>query len=149
MAGVDPKAGDRLFAANVGGTGKVALAEAYVRKVDPDARLIDASLRESAVASGSPLIDAYGRVVGLAFVAAADGKTRHVGLPKAWIREINEPPPPEQKTQATGEESAPQKSQQDQLEPQAPQAPAIKLSPEHQKRLEKTYRPPPKLPDDL
>jgi trypsin-like peptidase/DnaJ-like protein len=147
LAGVDPKSGDRLFAANVGGTGKVALAEAYVRKVDPEERLIDASLRESAVASGSPLIDAYGRVVGLAFVPAADGKPRHVALPKAWIREINEPPPPEQKTQASGEEAAPAKpAEQQELEPQAP---AIKLSPEHQKRLEKTYRPPPKLPDDL
>src|SRR5205085_12090372 len=106
VSGVDPKPGDRLYAANVGGTGQVALSEGYVRKVQPEARLIDASIRENAVASGSPLIDAYGRVVGLAFVAAADGKPRHVGLPKAWIREINEPPPPEQKTQATGEESA-------------------------------------------
>jgi len=141
VSGVDPKPGDRLYAANVGGTGRVALSEGYVRKVQPEARLIDASIRESAVASGSPLIDVYGRVVGLAFVAAADGKPRHVGLPRAWIREINEPPPPEQKTQATGEESAPAAP--------APSAPGIPVSPERREKLEKTYRPPPKLPDDL
>jgi hypothetical protein len=145
VAGVDPKSGDRLIAANVGGTGKVALAEGYVRKVDSDERLIDASFRETAVTTGSPLIDAYGRVVGLAFVAAADGKTRHVGLPRAWIREINEPPPPEQKTQASGDD-VPEKAPEKSLEPSAP---GIKLSPEHQKRLEKQFRPPPKLPDDL
>ena len=146
VAGVDPKAGERLIAANVGGTGKVALAEGYVRKVESDERVIDASFRENAVTSGSPLIDAYGRVVGLAFVPAADGKPRHVGLPKAWIREINEPPEPEQKTQATGEESGPEAKPADTLEPSAP---ALKISPEHRKRLEKQYRPPPKLPDDL
>ena len=144
VAGVDPKNGDHLFAANVSGTGKVVLADGYVRKVDGEERLIDASFRESAVASGSPLIDAYGRVVGLAFVPAADGTTRHVGLPKAWIRDINEPPPREPKSQVTDDvpEKAPDKSAE-------PSAPGIKLSPEHQKRLEKQYRPPPTVPDDL
>ncbi len=146
VAGVDPKAGERLVAANVGGTGKVALAEGYVRKVESDERMIDASFRETAVASGSPLIDMYGRVVGLAFVPAADGKLRHVGLPKAWIRDINEPPEPEQKTQATGEESPAETKPPDPLEPQAP---AVKISPEHRKRLEKQFRPPPKLPEGL
>lgn len=148
VAGVDPKPGDHLFAANVSGTGKVTLAEGYVRKVEPEERVIDASLRESAVAPGSPLIDPYGRVVGLAFVAAADGKARHVGLPKAWIREINEPPPPEQKTQASGEDAEPIEKAKpaDPLEPAAPQ---IKISPEHRKRLEKQYRPPPGVPPDL
>jgi hypothetical protein len=143
LSGAEPKPGDRLYAANVGGTGKVALSDGYVRKVQPEARLIDASLRESAVASGSPLIDVYGRVVGLAFVAAADGKTRHVELPKAWIREINEPGEPGPKTQATVEESAPAAAAP------KPAGPASAISPERRKKLEETYRPPPKLPDGL
>ena len=95
---------------------------------------------------GSPLLDIYGRVVGVATLAQA-GEGRHVPIPVAWVneaRDVREPP------------VAPARERVPEEEPYKSPRPASRIPqkvedipPERREALEKAFRPPPKVPDDL
>ena len=111
-----------------------------MKRVDLQAkeRVIVASMGVGA--RGQPLLDVDGRVVAVAMVDE-DGSRRHVGIPEEWI-EAGKPkakaPPPEP-------------------EPEEKKPPVVKdlhdpranISPERRERLEKAFRPPPTVPDDI
>lgn len=110
-----PRAGERVYAVRVNDRGEVALVGGRVRRIvpDPHGDEIDATLALPADASGGPLLNGAGRVIGI-----ADAAGHHRAIPAAWIAEWRGPPPeakapeppPEAKTEpgeATGDAGCP------------------------------------------
>ncbi len=89
LAGSMPGVGEKVYSMKVNSVGQVAIAEAKVTNVLPVPRgmLIEAAIALAPEAAGSPILDADGRVVGVA-IGAEDGKhTRHAPVPLAWVDE--------------------------------------------------------------
>lgn len=150
---IEPKVGDRVYVAKLGATGQVALADGRVSHVvdEKGARLVEPTMRANPDGIGAPLLDGFGRVVAVAALSRDDGRVRHVALPAAWITEINEPPK-ERKTQASGDsEPAPKVSDAPPVPKvgDAPAVPKVDLPAGRKEKLEKAFRPPPQVPDDL
>jgi hypothetical protein len=64
----EPKAGDKVFVASVNAKGELAVADDVVKGVaaTPAGRIIELSNKVASNASGAPVLDAFGRVVGIA-----------------------------------------------------------------------------------
>ena len=136
-----PSTGDKVYAPDIAPNGEVSLREGKVNRVDQQAadRVIVASV--GAGTSGQPLLDVDGRVVAVA-VVGEDGKARHVGVPMEWI-EAGKP-----KAKAA---PAPEPAPEEKKPPVAKDLhdPRANISPERRERLEKAFRPPPTVPDDI
>jgi hypothetical protein len=140
-----PSTGEKIYAPELAANGEVTLREGSVKRVDeqPRGRVIVASVGVAPANSGQPLLDVDGRVVGVAMVGD-DGKARHVGVPVEWI-EAGKPkakalPPTEPEPEATEKKPPVAKDLHD---------PRANISPERRERLEKAFRPPPTVPDDI
>lgn len=139
VGGADPRPGDKVYAAGVNSAGDVVLAEGAVKRVvaQGQARIVEASVPAGEAIGGRPLLNIYGRVVGVATAAQPGGAARHLILPAGWGAESPAPaaapvvPPPAEPTSA-----AP---------PAAPKNPIQSRADEMAKKL----RPPPNVPDDL
>src|SRR5258708_24225134 len=96
---------------------------------------------------GGPALDSEGRVVGIDGVAAADGLVRRVEIPKAWSDDLPLYRPPE--IPAATPRAAPEPASP--LDPEHSRIPKSleNVPPERIEKLEKAFRPPPKVPDDL
>ena len=154
-----PKAGDRAYAAQLDAKGEVGLREVQVKNLKANERGTVVLTNVAPVLAGTPLIDVHGRVVAVAKVSP-DGQAAYVPIPKSW----GEAPPKAEKPVPYERDTPP--------EPTAAQAqaasrvesglvdPAIAdlqprarmpshVTPEQKARLEKAFRPPPNVPDDL
>lgn len=102
--GPAPRAGDKVYAAEVSAGGEVRLAEGSVRRVAGEGarRLVEATVPAGEGIGGRPLLDATGRVVAAATAVQPLGDVRHVAIPPGWADEPApaaapapaEPPPP-------------------------------------------------------
>jgi len=139
-----PKPGEKVYAADMAANGEIVLSEGSIKGVRdaPGGRIVETSLPVAADASGRPLLDPDGHVIAAA-VIAADGKGQYVSIPSDWIdarkpkAKPDEPPPEPEPPAKTDLDGKPLRD------------PAANISPERRQRLEKAFRPPPTVPDDI
>jgi len=151
LGGAGARTGDKVYAARSTPAGTILLAEGVVRGVrdEPKGRVIDSTLELPADARGGPLLDASGRVVGIAAAVDANGRVRHVPIPESW-------------TQPRVVERAPARNAEPLADPAATKLPEIPeagqgkaakspipISAERKEELRKAFRPDPNLPPDL
>lgn len=93
VSGAEPRAGDRAYAASLSAAGEVLLAEGTVKRVvaESGTRFIETSMPVAAGAAGGPLLDAHGRIVGIAAGSNAAGEGRHRVLPADWLARAQAP----------------------------------------------------------
>jgi hypothetical protein len=144
MTALVPRVGDAIYAANLNALGEVVVSPGVVKKVargTDGTMIIDSTARAGPPVDGSPLLDAEGRIVAIAL------RGEHTTLPREWI--VDEPirrrPPPEEAAPseipadtapaATADEKARQRLE--------------RMPPERREAIEKAFRPPPSVPDDL
>lgn len=153
-----PKAGDRVYAALMNAKGEVSLREVKVKNVKTGDNGTVVLTNVDPDHAGTPLLDIHGRVVAVANVGP-DGHGRYVPIPKAW----GEAPPKLAKPVPYEREAEPAKSIDPAIASQRPGQvidPAIAdlqpkakmpayVTPEQEARLQKAFRPPPNVPDDL
>jgi hypothetical protein len=133
-----PKPGDRVYAPLVSAAGEVTLRTGRISRVQPsgDVRLVSVDLAGEKVVGGSPLIDADGRLLAIAW---ADGDAVFSSLPERWLDRASPIPAKKQPPAETAvEDGTATRSPSDE-----------KVSPERRDALEKAFRPPSKVPDDL
>jgi len=90
IADADAKAGDKVYALGVNAKGDLALTEGSVKQVraTPAGGVIELSFPVAKTASGAPVFDAFGRVVGITTAPHAFGPGIEVALPAAWIAQM-------------------------------------------------------------
>lgn len=148
------KQGDRVYATQMNAKGDVVLREARVRAVKPEgkAQVVEVSLPLLAQHGGAPLLDIHGRVVAVANMPPG-GKGAYVAIPPSWgetpklpdAAPMTEETPAEEpgKLEGIDELGVPLETRRKQEEL------ARKIDPKRRERLEKAFRPPPNIPDDL
>lgn len=137
LAGGGPGVGERVYAAGLGASGDVVLAEGVVKRVATEGalRIVEAAVPGVPAMGGRPLLDAQGRVVGVASAAQPGGSARYVMVPAGWATE-------QPSVQAPAPTPAPAPVGES---PPASPMPA-RGSPED---IARKLRPPPTVPDDL
>jgi hypothetical protein len=136
LAHSGPKSGETVYLAAADPTGRTRLVDAQFKSNDrvgslPAFRVSVDSTHEP----GTPLIDGQARVVAAA--TRIEGHPAYVSVPRNWLPEV------------VVEHSAPAYRAPPQ-ETAAPEAlPTPNVSPERRERLQKAFRPPPQVPDDL
>jgi S1-C subfamily serine protease len=90
IAGDEPKAGDKVFALGVNSKGEFALTEGTVRKVvmAQSVKVLDLSIPIAPAASGGPVVDTFGRVVGIATTPHRYGSGVNAAISSAWISQM-------------------------------------------------------------
>ncbi len=90
LAPDEAKSGDRIFVLGVNAKGDFALTEGSVKglRPSPTGKLIEISVPVAAGASGGAVLDAFGRLVGIATTPHAYGAGLQIALPAAWIGEM-------------------------------------------------------------
>jgi hypothetical protein len=152
---VTPAPGERVFSARVNPKGEVVLQDGTVRRVldTPQGRIVEASIRVGEEGSGAPLFDSQARVVAVASVMP-DGKEAYLVPPEAWRGPMTD----RSAAGKAAEEAARRAAQEAHEEAQKPKAvddvgPAargrVPVDAERRQKLEKAFRPPPNVPDDL
>lgn len=142
LARFDPRPAELAYVVSVGAGGDAQLKETHVKNVARPAGggtafEVDAPI--DAPALGGPLLDVEARVVGAA--SRVNGRALYVHVPQGWgvERFIKEAPPP----------TPPPAEPAPKGEPAPLRPPAADISPERRERLEKAFRPPPNVPDEL
>jgi len=104
-----PKPGDKVYALGSKAGGEFTVTEGTVKGLvdTPMGKVIEITIPIPAFASGGPLLDVYGKLVGITTAPHAFGAGRNIALPASWIAEMrsrdNEPrpapkePPPRKK----------------------------------------------------
>lgn len=137
----EPRPNDRIYAVQISPQGEVMLREAKVERLahGPGGRVVEVAKHLTSVPEGSPLMDLHGRI----FAVAMEGQ--HRMLPAAWVEGTQPDTVPRKAAPAPKDE-----------EPEAKPAPERPrgfrpedIPPERRERLEKAFRPPPTVPDDL
>ena len=85
--GDDPKKGDKVYAVRADSQGKLELVDGTVKDLvaTPEGKVIEVTMPISVEMSGGPLLDTYGKIVGVATAPHSYGEGRNVALPVAWI----------------------------------------------------------------
>ncbi len=143
LSSVEPKPGERVYVVNVNPAGQAYVKEGSVKRVTASAagdRVIETAGAATAD-GGAPLLDSFGRVVAVA-APAKEGGVRHVAVPAAWLAEARPAAsaPPASRAGA----QPPSEASKSPLERQPVEMPAHR-----REALEKSFRPPPSVPDDL
>jgi hypothetical protein len=137
----EPRPSQRIFAVQLNAQGEVALREAKVERVlpTPAGKVVEVARPLATVPDGTPLLDLDGRV----FAIAIDGHYRM--LTAGWVQraQADTVPPPAAKPRE--EEPEPKAAPQGRRVPMRPED----IPPERRERLEKAFRPPPTVPDDI
>lgn len=152
---IAPSPGDRVYAARTNPKGDVALHEGTVKRVveTPHGRVVETSVRAGAEGSGAPLFDTQARVIAVGSVMP-DGNDAFVMPPEAWRGPMTD----RSAASKAAEEAAKREAQQAHEEAQKPKpvddvGPAargrVPIDAERRQKLEKAFRPPPNVPDDL
>lgn len=143
MTGLVPRAGDTVYLTSFDARGDVVVSAAQVKKVSRGdvGSVIEASPPAAPPAEGAPLLDHEGRVVAI----ARNG--RYTTLPASWIVDVpvrkRAPAPTPEPAAADPPAATPETSPGD-IDPRLRDVP-----PEKVERLQKAFRPPPKVPDDI
>jgi len=154
MSGAMPRAGETVYATKVNAVGEVALIEGQVKRVihEPNGNVIDSTIPVVPERAGGPLLDVFGRVVAVASFSNADGQGRHMAMPSAWIAETSAPrvapPVAAAPTPAPATSPSATPSPSDSISTRVPKS-ARDIPPERLEKLEKAFRPPPTVPDEL
>lgn len=151
LSGKAPRPGETVYATKVNAVGEVSLIEGRVNRIvaEPQGTMIDATIPISTERAGGPLLDVYGRVVAVASFSNPDGKGRHMTVPVAWVADIAPArPTPVAAPAATPATAATPSAPASSESPRIPRK-VEDISPERRERLEKAFRPPPTVPDDL
>lgn len=146
VSGVEPRTGDRIYATKINATGEFTLIAGTVKKVTTDnrGRVIEASMPVPPASDGAPLLDAYGRIVGVAASKSPNPRGHHIAITTAWTA-----PRPAARPAPAGEASAPPAGEPKVVAPPGfPKGPHDS-SPERREAIEKAFRPPPTVPDEL
>jgi S1-C subfamily serine protease len=87
VSDVMPKAGDKVYAPKVDASGKLSLEEGTVKQLlaSPRGSVIEITIPIAPEASGGPLLDADGRMVGITTAPHNYGEGKNVAVPTAWI----------------------------------------------------------------
>ncbi len=156
LTGIEPKPGDRVFSARVGAKGDLRLKEGKVKRVvdHPAGRVVETTVEVGPEAGGAPLLDVMGRVVAVA-TFSDNGTGLHVAVPESWKGPRTAPSAASKAAGGAAEREA-AKAAGREAEPAAVddvgggrKAAPSNVSPERRKALEKAFRPPPNVPDDL
>lgn len=142
MSRIELKAGDLVYAPKVNASGNLHLAQSTVKQVlaEPRGRVVEAG---ASGLNGAPLLDVEGHVIGV----ATDGRGRHLAVPSVWFAQAREPrkeakPAAPEPAPAAAPERGPA------TYPTVPKT-IDDIPPERRERLEKAFRPPPKIDEDL
>jgi erythromycin esterase-like protein len=111
--------------------------------------VIDATVALPDSAKGSPLLDATGRVVGVATGVQQNGAVRLVGIPESWTRSKVVERAPERNAESLFDAPATKAAPAGLADVAAERSSKVPISAERQEALRKTYRPDPNLPPDL
>lgn len=154
---VPARQGDRVYATQISAKGEVILREGKVKSVKTGGKapVVEVSVPLLPEHGGAPLLDAWGRVVAVANMPDGN-KGYYVAIPAEW----GETPKPPAAPAKPMSEEAPAEAAKDKpgeiddlgvpLETRRKQEElARKISPERKQRLEKAFRPPPTVPDDI
>jgi hypothetical protein len=144
LSGLSPKAGDKIYSTKINAVGEVALIEGTVKKVseEPVGRVVEASMPVASSGAGGPLLDAYGRVLGVALRLQPDDRGRFVAIPTSWAEEPREyRSAPQAPARASEPKPAPTFGPVPKSVDDIPQ--------ERKDQIEKAFRPPPNVPNDL
>lgn len=144
LRSVPPRAGDKVYAADIAANGEVMLREGTVKgsRLDPQGSIVDASLPVPPGTGGRPLLDSDGRVIAVAMIGE-DGKGRHYGVPADWLEA------PRQRTAPAAPPAARSPEPEAVAPGTRPGGGPSNITPERRDRLEKAFRPPPSVPADL
>jgi hypothetical protein len=85
------KVGDKVHVVGANASGEIALTEAKVRALRPvpgSGKVIELDVPIAPHGSGGAVLDAYGRLVGIATTQHALGAGLNIALPSAWIAEM-------------------------------------------------------------
>ena len=90
VTGDEPKVGDRIYVMGVNAKGEMALTEGTVKKLQPTAagNVLQISTPVAPGASGGPVFDTYGRLVGIATTPHAFGAGVDIALPASWFAQM-------------------------------------------------------------
>ncbi len=83
----DPKPGSKVYAAGINAAGEAVIVEGKVIGLLPaeGGNAVEFSIPVSPAMSGGPLLDAYGKVVGMIASPHPFGAGKSVALPVAWV----------------------------------------------------------------
>jgi S1-C subfamily serine protease len=86
----EPKAGDKLYVVGANAKGEMALTEAKVKQLRPSplGKVVEIDVPIAPTASGGAVVDAFGRLVGVATTPHAFGVGLNIVLPAAWFYEM-------------------------------------------------------------
>ena len=89
-AGEEVKAGDRIYAMGANAKGEMALTEGSVKQLraTPLGNVIEITTPIAPTASGGPVFDTYGRLVGIATTPHAYGAGLNIALPSSWSAQM-------------------------------------------------------------
>lgn len=87
VSDVSPKAGDKVYALKVDASAKLTLVDGSVKQLVASSKgsVIEITIPIAPEASGGPLLDADGRMVGITTAPHDYGEGKNVALPAAWI----------------------------------------------------------------
>ena len=97
ITGVSPKPGDTVYAVKMNAVGEASVVEATVKStpVEDGVRSFELSVPVLEDRRGGPVLDAYGRVIGVALLPDAAAKGRVVALSADWALPPKIQPTPE------------------------------------------------------
>jgi DnaJ domain len=149
FSGGDPRPGEKVYATRVNAQGEASLKEATVRRLVPEANgmVVETSIAVPPEARGGPLLDLMGKVVAVASPSTDGKQQRYISVPASWIAQAKAPPPVPVAPAAVPEEAPAAAASSATGDPSPKKGP--KISKERQERLEKAFRPPPTVPDEL
>jgi hypothetical protein len=87
--GLEPRRGEKVYAATVNAAGDVVLLEGKVKDTvtGTKGKVLEISMPVTTATSGAPLLDTQGRVVGVTSSTDAYGADKRIALPAKWIGE--------------------------------------------------------------
>ena len=154
FTGVAPQPGERVFSAGIDAKGQVALREGTVKRIvtGPAGKVVETTLDLPRDAAGAPLFDTQGRVVAVALVGD-DGRARQVIPPAAWLGPVTarsaSSQAAEEAARRAAQEQAEEATKPAQLDDLGRPMGKVQIDARRKKELEKAFRPPPTVPDDL
>lgn len=144
MTALVPGVGDAIYAANLNALGEVVVSPGVVKRVvrgSDGTVVIDSTARAGPPVDGSPLLDAEGRIVAIAL------NGEHTTLPREWTVDEpmrRRPPPEEPAAREIPEDTGPAATADEKARQRLERMPA-----ERREAIQKAFRPPPSVPDDL
>ena len=90
IATEEARAGDKIYALGMNPKGEFALTEGTVQqaRMAQGVKVLDVSMPIAATASGGPVLDAFGRVVGIATTPHRYGGGNNAAISSAWISQM-------------------------------------------------------------